>query len=164
MILHRFDDAQGSPGFRGGLAMAHPEILLLSRVLQSRGTDTVFVDIGANVGNFSIALARVVGPRGQVHSFEPQRIIFNMLAGSVALNCLLNVHCHNLALGDHEGQVEIPQYDYRAVPSGAVRRVPQGRQGGLAHLSRRVGLPRGRCRWRQLPGDSQGTRGQPAIC
>ncbi len=37
---------------------------------------------------------------------------FNMMAGSVALNALLNVYCYNMALGDSEGQVEIPQFDY----------------------------------------------------
>lgn len=92
--------------------MAHPEILLLSRVLQSIGANTVFVDVGANIGNLSIALARVVGPHSLVQSSELQRIIFDVLTGSVALNCLLNVRCHNLALGDHESRVEISQYDY----------------------------------------------------
>jgi FkbM family methyltransferase len=112
MILHRFDDAQGTPGFRGGLAMAHREIRLLARVLQSIGDESVFVDVGANVGNFSIALAHAIGPRGKIYAFEPQRIIFNMLAGSVALNSLMNVFCFNIAIGDHEGRVEIPQFDY----------------------------------------------------
>ena len=112
MIVNRFDDAQGTPAFRGGLAMAHQEIRLLARVLQSIGPNTVFLDIGANVGSFAIALSRVVGPMGKIYSFEPQRIIFNMLAGSVALNALLNVHCYNVALGDHEGRIELPQFDY----------------------------------------------------
>ena len=121
MILHRFDDAQGTPGFRGGLAMGPREIRLMSRVLQSSGTNTVFVDIGANVGNFAIGLAKVVGPFGKIHAFEPQRIIFNMLAGSVALNSILNVHCYNMALGDREGKVEIPQFDYfRPMSFGSV--------------------------------------------
>jgi FkbM family methyltransferase len=48
----------------------------------------------------------------EVHAFEPQRILFNMLAGSIALNGWLNVYCYNVALGQGEGEVEIPQYDY----------------------------------------------------
>jgi FkbM family methyltransferase len=129
MILHRFDDHQGTPGFRAGKAMAHREIRLLSRVLQSLGTDTVFVDIGANVGYFSIALAKVVGPMGKVHAFEPQRIIFNMLAGSVALNTLMNVYCYNMALGEHEGKVEIPQFDYfRSMSFGSIEFGPEQKE------------------------------------
>ncbi len=129
MILHRFDDAQGVPGFRGGLAMAHREIRLLARMLQSCGSNTVFIDIGSNVGYFSIALAKVVGPLGKIHAFEPQRIIFNMFAGSVALNALLNVYCYNMALGDHEGKVEIPQFDYfSAMSFGSVEFGPEQRE------------------------------------
>ena len=35
-----------------------------------------------------------------------------MLAGTMALNGITNVYCHNVALGDSEGRVEIPQFDY----------------------------------------------------
>jgi FkbM family methyltransferase len=90
------------------------------------GTDLTVLDVGANFGTFSLALARVVGPRGKVHAFEPQRIIFNMLAGSVALNSLTNVYCHHLALGDREGKVEIPQFDYsQPLNFGSIEFTPQ---------------------------------------
>jgi len=44
------------------------------------------LDIGANMGAHTIALARLVGPTGKVLSFEPQRIIFQALCANVALN------------------------------------------------------------------------------
>jgi len=54
----------------------------------------------------------VLQPGGKIHAFEAQRMIFNMLAGSVALNALENIVCHNVAIGDREGSIELPQFDY----------------------------------------------------
>jgi FkbM family methyltransferase len=76
------------------------------------GTDLVVVDAGANFGAFSLGLVMSVGPGGKIHAFEPQRVLFNMLAGSIALNSHLNVYCYHVALGDHDGALEIPQFDY----------------------------------------------------
>jgi FkbM family methyltransferase len=115
MMVNRYDINQTNALFKTGLAIDHAEIAMLAqlmRVMQAVFIDLTFLDIGANFGTYSIALARAVGPRGKVHSFEPQRLIHNLLAGSVALNSLTNVHCHNVAVGDHDGRVEVPQFDY----------------------------------------------------
>jgi FkbM family methyltransferase len=67
------------------------------------------VDVGANVGTFSFALQPHCA---EVYAFEPQRTIFNMLAGSVALNGWLNVYCIHAAVGDSHGSIKVPQFDY----------------------------------------------------
>lgn len=112
MLVNRHDINQTNALFKTGQAIDHGEIVLLAQVLQLLGTDLTVLDVGANFGTYTLALARCVGPRGKVHAFEPQRIIFQMLAGSVALNSLTHVFCHHLALGDREGRLEIPQFDY----------------------------------------------------
>jgi FkbM family methyltransferase len=112
MLLNRFDINQTNALIKTGMAIDHTEITMLAQILQLLGTDLTVLDIGANMGTYSLALARFVGARGKVHSFEPQRVLFHLLAGSVALNSLTNVHCHHVALGDREGQLEIPQFDY----------------------------------------------------
>ncbi|MGB8167968.1 MAG: FkbM family methyltransferase [Chthoniobacteraceae bacterium] len=112
MLVNRHDINQTNALFKTGHAIDHGEIVLLARVLQLLGADLTVLDVGANFGTYTLALARCVGTRGRVHAFEPQRIIFQMLAGSVALNSLTNVFCHHLALGDREGRLEIPQFDY----------------------------------------------------
>ena len=102
-IVLRYDDGLRTKPptfFRTGLAATHREIKLLASVLRCLGDSTVFVDIGANLGSFSLALSRVVGPRGKVHAFEPQRMIFNMLAGTMALNSVENVFCYHIALSN----------------------------------------------------------------
>ena len=112
MLVNRHDINQTNALFKNGQAIDHGEIVLLSQILKLLGTDLTVLDIGANFGTYTLALAQCVGPRGKVHAFEPQRIIFHMLAGSVALNSLGNVFCHHVALGEREGRVEVPQFDY----------------------------------------------------
>jgi FkbM family methyltransferase len=70
------------------------------------------IDVGANNGHFTVEFAQYVGDTGKVHSFEPQRIIFQQLCGNVFLNGLDNVHTYNVALGDKLGvtYVEKPNY------------------------------------------------------
>ena len=70
------------------------------------------IDIGANNGHFTVEFAQYVGDNGKVHSFEPQRIIFQQLCGNVFLNGLDNVYTYNVALGDKVGitYVEKPNY------------------------------------------------------
>jgi FkbM family methyltransferase len=72
----------------------------------------VVVDAGANIGAFTVPLAKAVGPKGVVHAFEPQRIINQRLNANIALNDLLNVRTYFAALGKNEGEVSIPQLDY----------------------------------------------------
>lgn len=69
--------------------------------------DTV-VDVGANIGTHAVAFANLVGPTGTVHAFEPQRRLFAMLAGNVALNGLDWAVCHQEAVGDAEGSIQLP--------------------------------------------------------
>jgi tRNA1(Val) A37 N6-methylase TrmN6 len=109
MMVNRYDINQTEALFKTGKAVDHEEIMMLARILRTLGPELTVLDVGANFGTYSIALAAAAA---KIHAFEPQRLIYNLLVGSVALNALTNVYCHNVALGDREGRVEIPQYDY----------------------------------------------------
>ena len=103
--------------------------MMLAQILQLLGGNLTVIDVGANFGAYALALSRFVGPRGKIHAFEPQRIIFNMLAGSVALNSLNNVFCHHVALGDREGELEIPQFNYsQALNFGSIEFTAEQRE------------------------------------
>lgn len=67
----------------------------------------VVLDIGANIGGFSVPLAERVGPNGEVHAFEPFRKVFQHLNANVALNGLTNVYTYNVALGREEKVVDV---------------------------------------------------------
>jgi FkbM family methyltransferase len=59
--------------------------------------DAAFVDAGAHTGTYSVSLSPVAKT---VYAFEPQRLTFMALCGSIALSGLRNVHCFQYALGD----------------------------------------------------------------
>ncbi len=69
------------------------------------------VDAGANIGAHTLHFAQLVGPKGLVLAFEPQRLIFQMLCANMALNEIHNVHCLLMALGESAGQANIPTPD-----------------------------------------------------
>lgn len=76
------------------------------------GEGQTVVDVGANIGNFTVALAAIVGPGGRVHAFEPQRAMFHILCGNVAINNLANVACHPAGVGATAGHLWLPEIDY----------------------------------------------------
>ncbi len=59
----------------------------------------VAVDVGANIGLWSVVLARKVGPGGKVYSFEPSRESFGRLRRNLQLNRVDNVVSYQSALG-----------------------------------------------------------------
>jgi FkbM family methyltransferase len=44
------------------------------------------VEAGASIGVHTLGLAELVGPTGQVFAFEPQRALYHLLCGNLALN------------------------------------------------------------------------------
>ncbi|MDB5803038.1 MAG: FkbM family methyltransferase [Betaproteobacteria bacterium] len=85
----------------------------LDRLARATPPDPVILDVGANIGVFTLLFARAAGAGGLVHAFEPQRVMFHMLAGSMALNSIDNVHCHHLAVGAAPGTARLPRLNYR---------------------------------------------------
>ena len=69
------------------------------------------LDLGANIGFHTLALARTVGPDGCVTSIEPQRYCFQLLCANVTLNQLPHVHCLRAAVGDRPGTCSVPRND-----------------------------------------------------
>src|SRR3984957_4714418 len=60
------------------------------------------IDIGANLGVYSLPMARLVGPEGQVFAYEPATETRRLLALSKAKNCADNLHIIAAALSDGE--------------------------------------------------------------
>lgn len=66
-----------------------------------------FVDIGANVGLFSLYAAKKVGPAGTVISFEPSKVTYDRLLENIQLNNFNNVKPFKLGLSDKEAVLEL---------------------------------------------------------
>lgn len=85
---------------------------LIDFLLTKKETIT-FYDVGANIGTHSLAIGKLYGDKVKIRAFEAQRQIFNMLCGTIALNGLNNVYCHNLAVSDESGiKIKIPLPNY----------------------------------------------------
>jgi FkbM family methyltransferase len=66
-----------------------------------------FLDIGANIGFFTLYAARIVGKSGKVHAFEPNPLTFTKLRQNVELNELGNVSTCPVALSDRRGEAAL---------------------------------------------------------
>jgi len=62
-----------------------------------------FIDVGANMGDFTLQAARLVGPSGTVISIEPAPENHSYLQRSIELNGYANTQAFPIALSDREG-------------------------------------------------------------
>jgi FkbM family methyltransferase len=81
------------------------------RALRTQTPNLIVLDIGANIGIHSVVLSQEVGA-GSIYAFEAQRIIFNMLAGNIAINSISNVFCFHHAVSNVSELLDIPKFDY----------------------------------------------------
>lgn len=115
MIVNRFDN--------------DPRVAISQMVLDHGNTSTVeadltvralmkirnpvIFDIGANIGTYATWVARwAMDNNGRVYCFEPQRQIFQMLCGNMAINNINNVHAFPMAIGKEETYIDLPEVDY----------------------------------------------------
>jgi FkbM family methyltransferase len=66
----------------------------------------VFVDVGANVGVYSLHAARRVGPSGKVFFFEPTTETYERISENIRLNGFKNMKGFEKAVADKEGTVD----------------------------------------------------------
>ena len=57
------------------------------------------VDIGANIGMYTLLLSQLVGEHGKVFAFEPDSALYEVLSHNCRINHATNVKLFNLALG-----------------------------------------------------------------
>ena len=69
------------------------------------------IDVGANIGAFTVPMARAVFPGGAVVAIEPQRALHQMLCANAALNGLRNVRALQAGAGRAQGRAVAPRID-----------------------------------------------------
>ncbi len=95
----------------------------------------IVVEVGANIGAFTVAFSRMVGPDGVVLAFEPQRLVFQLLCANVALQQCTNVTAQQQALGPVRGVARIPMAEPRAVQNfGGVAVITEEVPGGRSDM------------------------------
>jgi FkbM family methyltransferase len=65
------------------------------------------LDVGSNLGLYSVLMGQLTGPNGMVLCFEPDPDLFAALQASCRLNAVPQVECHNLALGSAPAELTL---------------------------------------------------------
>ncbi|MEO8155526.1 MAG: FkbM family methyltransferase [Rhizobacter sp.] len=86
--------------------------VIASALLQARPKVGKVIDIGSNLGSFTIPLARQFKSHN-FECFEVQRPIYYQLCGNIVLNGLANVVAHQIGLSSGAGEIEValPKYE-----------------------------------------------------
>ena len=123
MLVNRFDYC-GGPGniwgvghellntssYEADVIKILTELLNVRREFDADGV--VVMDCGANVGTFTLSLARHILGWGELLAIEAQERVFYALAGNIAINNLFNARALWTAVGEASGSIEIPRINY----------------------------------------------------
>lgn len=89
--------------WKAGL-LDHGEALLMQRRV---GPGMVALDIGANIGFYTLLLAQRIGPGGRVIAFEPEPENYGLLVRNISMNGYSNVECVQKAVSNKTGQARL---------------------------------------------------------
>jgi FkbM family methyltransferase len=126
--LHRTGDLIYVPSpldQRGRQALLHPP-RLHPAVLGFLSAGAVVIDIGANLGEWTVPLARAVGPAGRVLAIEPAPRTAAALEATLAANALRHAEVLRCAVSDHDGTAEfaVPLVTSARIDTGTARLGP----------------------------------------
>ena len=99
--------------YMGGSLQKYGEFSIFEQLVfaQIVRPGALVVEVGANIGAHTVELSRLVGSHGEVHAFEPQRIVFQALCANLALNQCTNVFAQQVAVGATPGTILVPPLD-----------------------------------------------------
>jgi FkbM family methyltransferase len=100
VFLHHREDIGLVVLMSGGFEKAETEF-----AIEHARPGTVAIDVGGNVGMFTVPLALAVGPSGRVLTIEPSPDNVERLERNVDLNMLENVVVEPVAVGDKPGRL-----------------------------------------------------------
>ena len=107
-VLYPNENAQAYLDNGGNYELA--ETRYCERVLRP---GDVAVDVGANIGLYTLLFSQLVGPRGQVHAFEPAPANARRLRVNLLLNDVANVSVEEAAVYSRDGSVTLNLFDDR---------------------------------------------------
>jgi len=86
-------------------------------------SDDVVVDVGANIGYFTLLMSRLVGKGGSVVSIEAFPPTFGKLSKNVERNDCDNVISRQVAVSDHKGEIQLFQSEHGDKDTGKITTV-----------------------------------------
>jgi len=99
----KFFCRRGTDDARGAVeAYEHP----LRRYFEEI-TEGIFIDVGSNIGKYTVKVANQLGTSGRVISIEPEGSNFEMLKANVELNTLSNTTLLNVACWNKKDKLKL---------------------------------------------------------
>ena len=93
--------------------------------LASKRDYKTVIEVGANIGYFTLFLASVLKKQGpcHVHAFEPFKPVFESLEKNVRLNPSLTITTHLAAVCDHDGEIalHLPENEHAKMNASIVK-------------------------------------------
>jgi FkbM family methyltransferase len=128
MLVNRLDYCDGPAGPYGVGAQLlengsfdQAEIELGAQLLEVRrqehGEGVFVLDCGANIGTHTMSWARAMQGWGAIAAIEAQERVFYALAGNITLNNLFNARAMWAAVGNTDGEMQIPALDHQSPAS-----------------------------------------------
>jgi FkbM family methyltransferase len=77
---------------------------LLRDFCRKTGRTELMIDVGANIGNHTVALAPIFK---RVEAVEPHPVLFRVLEANTIYNRLAHVRCHNVGLADENASATL---------------------------------------------------------
>lgn len=97
--IRNFQDLiQSNIYFRGFYEIRESKIF--KKILKPGDT---FIDVGANLGWYTVLAAKIVGVHGKVIALEPSNKVYSHLHKNIEINSLINVQLEKIALSDTNG-------------------------------------------------------------
>lgn len=90
-----------------------------------------FVDVGANIGFFSLLAHRLVGPEGRVHAVEATPSTADLLDDNIARNDAGAIRVHRCAASDREGMANMVVHDAGNIGSNHLSFDREGAGAGI---------------------------------
>lgn len=79
------------------------EISFINRFLRK---GDVFLDIGSNIGLYSLVAAKIIGYEGKIYAFEPTPSTYKRLLENISLNNFSNINAYNIGLSNKESTLD----------------------------------------------------------
>ncbi len=83
------------------------ESAIRGRMLSQVREGMVVLDVGANIGYYTVQFARISGRTGRVIAFEPNPVMVAELKANIELNHLSNVQVEPIALFNRDGEANL---------------------------------------------------------
>lgn len=107
--------------------VSEPDVM--SFIKENLKPGSIFLDIGAHFGEYTLTASIIVGVHGQVHVFEPSPVIFEILKNNIRLNNLTNIFLNQKAVSNHDGVI---QFEVHREPSiSSIKKLHQGKNAPL---------------------------------